>query len=185
MRWGLDQPQRDDLGLGASGEQNTWLFGLRRMLLGYASGGDGGPVTLAAGIEPYGEVGGLDAAIAGSLAAVVECSDPTGGRRASTPATPSQWAERGRALIEAFVAPTDDRERMTLAALLDALRCWLDACDTAGFDEPVSLAVAREAWLAGIDEPGAEQALSGRRRHLLHLAADARRFRSRWSACWA
>ena len=69
------------LGLGASGEQNTWLFGLRRMLLGYASG-DGGigagrgvvAATGAAfqGIQPYGEVGGLDAAIAGSLAAVVE-----------------------------------------------------------------------------------------------------------------
>ena len=71
-----------------------------------------------------------------------------------TPATPAQWAERARALIEDFVAPTDDRERMTVAALLDALRGWLDACDSAGFDEPVSLAVAREAWLAGIDEPG-------------------------------
>ncbi len=162
VRWGLNHSQRDELGLGASGEQNTWLFGLRRMLLGYASG-DGGsfadaasPATASAefqGIQPYGEVGGLDASIAGSLAAVVE-SLIRWWTTASTPATPSQWAERARALIEEFVAPTDDRERMTVATLLDALRGWLDACDGADFDEPVSLAVAREAWLAGIDEPG-------------------------------
>src|SRR5690606_15238664 len=67
VRWGLDHSQREELGLGASGDQNTWLFGLRRMLLGYASG-DGA----FQGIQPYGEVGGLDAAIAGSLAALVE-----------------------------------------------------------------------------------------------------------------
>ena len=178
VRWGLNHAQRDELGLGASGEQNTWLFGLRRMLLGYASG-DGGSsdgsaqftssgaapgaasgaasnATASAafqGIQPYGEVGGLDASIAGLLAAVVE-SLTRWWTTASIPATPAQWAERARALIEEFVAPTDDRERMTVAALLDALRCWLDACDTAGFVEPVSLAVAREGWLAGIDEPG-------------------------------
>ena len=64
------------------------------------------------------------------------------------------FVDRVRALIEAFLAPTDERERMTVAALQDALRGWLDACASAGFDEPVSLAVAREAWLAGIDEPG-------------------------------
>jgi exodeoxyribonuclease V gamma subunit len=195
VRWGLNQPQRDDLGLGASGEQNTWLFGLRRMLLGYASG-DGGSLLDASAhsttygaapaaasetglgattsadldattssasnattsaafkdIQPYGEVGGLDAAIAGSLASVVE-SLTRWWTIASTPASPAEWAERARALIEDFVAPTDDRERMTVAALLDALRGWMDACDTAGFVEPVSLAVAREAWLSGIDEPG-------------------------------
>ena len=162
VRWGLNHSQRDELGLGASGEQNTWLFGLRRMLLGYATG-DGesaldavSEATTGAafqGIQPYGEVGGLDASIAGSLAAVVE-SLTRWWTTASTPATPAQWAERVRALIEEFVAPTDDRERMTVAALLAALRGWLESCDSAGFDEPVSLAVAREAWLAGIDEPG-------------------------------
>ncbi|NLD53958.1 MAG: exodeoxyribonuclease V subunit gamma [Burkholderiaceae bacterium] len=147
VRWGLDQAQRDQLGLGAGGEQNTWVFGLRRMLLGYASGVE------YLGIEPYEEVGGLDASIAGSLAAVVDALADWW-TAASEPATPARWAARMRALIEAFVAPTDERERMTVAALLDALRGWLDACASAGFDEPVSLAVAREAWFAGIDEPG-------------------------------
>ena len=33
--------QRDELGLGASGKQKTWLFGLRRMLQRYGSGDAG------------------------------------------------------------------------------------------------------------------------------------------------
>ena len=36
IRWGLDARQRESLGLMAGLEQNTWRFGLRRMLLGYA-----------------------------------------------------------------------------------------------------------------------------------------------------
>src|SRR5690606_26690645 len=140
VRWGLDQAQRDELGLGASGEQNTWLFGLRRMLLGYASGAE------FQGIEPYDEVGGLDAALAGSLAAVVEALAEWR-TVASEPATPEQWAARVRALVDAFVDATDERERMTVAALQEALRGWLDACARAGLAVPVPLAVLREAVL--------------------------------------
>ena len=174
IRWGLNTEQRTSLGLEACGDQNTWLFGLRRMLLGYASGaagegegegeserdgeggrgggGGGGGGGGFQGIEPYAEVGGLEASIAGSLAALVDAL--TGWwALALTSASPAEWAERGRALIDAFIVPTDDRERLTVAALQDALRGWLEACDTAGFSEPVPLSVAREAWLAGIDEP--------------------------------
>ena len=155
IRWGLNAAQRAALGLEACGDQNTWLFGLRRMLLGYASGeagegerGGGG----FHGIEPYAEVGGLEASITGSLTALVDAL--TGWwALALTSASPTEWAGRGRALIDAFVVPTDDRERLTVAALQDALRAWLEACDTAGFDDSVPLSVAREAWLAGIDEP--------------------------------
>lgn len=163
IRWGLNLEQRAALGLAACGDQNTWVFGLRRMLLGYASG-DSGPAAGASaeagagsgaafnGIEPYAEVGGLEASLAGSLASVVDALLHWW-TQASTPATPAEWAERGRALIEAFMLPADDRERLTVAALQDALRAWLEACDTAGFDAPVGLSVAREAWLSGVDEP--------------------------------
>src|SRR5690606_7898537 len=56
-RWGLDATHRAQLGLGAAGEQNTWWFGLRRMLLGYMTGDAAATDT----IEPYAEVGGLEA----------------------------------------------------------------------------------------------------------------------------
>ena len=38
IRWGLDAAHRARLGLDACGDQNSALFGLHRMLLGYCSG---------------------------------------------------------------------------------------------------------------------------------------------------
>ena len=69
IRWGLSGTQKQELGLPAE-EQNSWHFGLNRMLLGYAVGA--GP-TLD-GISPYDEVGGIDAAIIGPLAPAIGTS---------------------------------------------------------------------------------------------------------------
>ncbi|MDB5817776.1 MAG: exodeoxyribonuclease subunit gamma [Rhizobacter sp.] len=148
VRWGLHADQRAELGLNACGEQNTWMFGLRRMLLGYASG-EGATFD---DIEPYGEVGGLEASVAGSLADLVDTL-AAWWQLGSQPATPGQWAGRCRRLIEDLFEPTDERERATVGALQRGLQTWLSACDSAEFDEPVPLAVLREAWLAAIDEP--------------------------------
>lgn len=154
IRWGLDEDHRDALGLVACGGQNSWMFGLRRMLLGYAQGdtaGEGAPTFHD--IEPYAEVGGLDAAMAGSLAdlvgALIEWRE-----QSITNATPTEWAARARALLATFMDPVDEQERLTLATIDAALGAWLTACDMASFTEVVPLAVAREAWLGGIDEPG-------------------------------
>lgn len=49
VRWGLDAEQRESLGMPAGLEQNTWRFGMRRMLLGYAAG----RAPQLNGIEPY------------------------------------------------------------------------------------------------------------------------------------
>lgn len=156
VRWGLSGEQRGELGLAACGEQNTWLFGLRRMLLGYASGaarGLPGGASSFDGIEPYAEVGGLDAGLAGSLAALVD-SLLGWWRESAGVFTPARWAERARRLLADLLAPTDEHERLSLAALHEALRCWLETCDTAGFVEPIPLTAFREAWLGGLDEPG-------------------------------
>lgn len=148
VRWGLDQQHRNGLGLGPAGEQNAWIFGLRRMLLGYASGSG----ATYAGIEPYAEVGGLDAALAGSLAQFV---DTLIGWRATldTPATPAVWGGRARDLLQAFFLAGDEADRLTLVQLEESLQAWLEACEDAGFLEEVPLAVVREAWLGTLDEP--------------------------------
>ncbi|GAB2844186.1 exodeoxyribonuclease V subunit gamma [Pseudoduganella ginsengisoli] len=148
VRWGLDQQHRAGLGLAPAGEQNAWIFGLRRMLLGYA-GGDG--VTYN-GIEAYGEVGGLDAALAGSLAQLVEALLAWREILAS-PRTPAEWGEQARALLAAFFTPAGEDDRLTLAQLHETLNRWLETCEGAGFDEPVPLAVLRESWLGALDEP--------------------------------
>ena len=147
VRWGLDPTQRAGLGLEASGEQNTWLFGLRRMLLGYASG------AAFAGVEPYDEIGGLEASLVGALVDLVDRLAAWRGQCQSE-ASAREWARRGRELLAALVEPADESERLTLAALDSALAEWLEACELAGFDEALPLAVFREAWLAAVDPPG-------------------------------
>ncbi|MCV2350216.1 exodeoxyribonuclease V subunit gamma [Paucibacter sp. Y2R2-4] len=148
IRWGLNAEQRAELGLAACGEQNAWSFGLRRMLLGYSAGQ--GPAFQ--GIQPYTEVGGLDAALAGSLADLLTALEGWW-QQVAEPASPVLWAERGRRLMEDFFQPADDSERQTLAALQSAMGSWLEACESAEFAEAVDLAVVREAWLDGLDVP--------------------------------
>jgi exodeoxyribonuclease V gamma subunit len=157
VRWGLDRRHREGLGLGPAGEQNAWIFGIRRMLLGYASG------TGAAfgDIEPYGEVGGLDAALAGSLAQLVESL--LAWRAALAQArTPAEWGAQARALLAAFFDAREEADRLTLNQLNDTLNAWLETCEGAGFDEEVPLSVLREAWLGALGEPSLEhQFVSG------------------------
>jgi exodeoxyribonuclease V gamma subunit len=148
VRWGLDRSHRAGLGLAPAGEQNAWIFGLRRMLLGYASG-DG--VTYN-GIEAYGEVGGLDAALAGSLAQLVEALLAWRAILAE-PRTPADWGQQARALLDTFFTAAGEDDRLTLAQLHETLNRWLETCEGAGFDEPVPLAVLRESWLGSLDEP--------------------------------
>ncbi|MEO7853100.1 MAG: exodeoxyribonuclease V subunit gamma, partial [Rubrivivax sp.] len=152
IRWGLDASHRSGLGLGECHDLNTWQFGLRRMLLGYAVG-EGGAVQ---NIEPYGEIGGLDATLVGSLSMLIDALRHWT-LLSQELSTPRQWAARFNTLVDQFFAPTGDADRLTLAALRAALSDWLAACESAGFDAPVDLAVAREAWLSQFDLPGARQ----------------------------
>ncbi|TFW22135.1 exodeoxyribonuclease V subunit gamma, partial [Massilia arenosa] len=148
VRWGLDREHRAGLGLGAAGEQNAWIFGIRRMLLGYASGSG----TAFGDIEPYGEVGGLDAALAGSLAQLVEAL--LAWRTTLIDArSPADWGVQARALLAAFFVPQSEEDRLTLSQLDAALQGWLETCADAGYEEPVPLAVLREAWLGAMAEP--------------------------------
>ena len=148
VRWGLDQEHRSALGLGSAGEQNAWIFGVRRMLLGYASGAGAN----FRHIEPYPEVGGLDAALAGSLAQLIETLLAW---RAilSQARSPAAWGVQARAMLAAFFNATEEADRLTLGQLDDALQGWLESCENALFDEAVPLAVLREAWLGSLDEP--------------------------------
>jgi exodeoxyribonuclease V gamma subunit len=157
VRWGLDQRHREGLGLGSAGEQNSWLFGVRRMLLGYAAGHG----ASFRDIEPYPEVGGLDAALAGSLAELVEAllawRDDL-----DRVQSPMKWGDCARALLARFFRATSEEDRLMLHQLEEALQCWLEICENALFDEPVSLAVMREAWLGQLDQPAlSHQFVSG------------------------
>ena len=154
IRWGLDAAHREALDLSACAEQNTALFGLQRMLMGYAVGqGDEHESDAPFGqIEPYPEVGGLDAALAGGfarlLARLIRWHTDS-----QTPATPDVWASRLRALLADVVRASAEGDQQTLAALDDALSVWLEACEGADFNDELPLEVAAQAWLSALETP--------------------------------
>ncbi|CAE6932676.1 RecBCD enzyme subunit RecC [Ectopseudomonas oleovorans] len=147
IRWGLDAAQRETLGVGHGLEQNTWRFGLRRMLLGYAVGRG----QAYADIEPFDEIGGLDAALIGPLNRLLDALDALL-ENLREPASPGAWGERLRSLLEAFFLAQDERDEVLRNQLLEALDTWLELCEGAALEEPLPLAVVREAWLAGLDQ---------------------------------
>lgn len=147
VRWGLDQEHRGGLGLQAAGEQNSWIFGIRRMLFGYASGDS----STYSGVESYSEVGGLNAALAGSLAQFVETLIFWRSLLAES-VSPEQWGTRARELILAFFVPNDESDQQILGRLDESLQNWLASCADAAYVEAVPLTVVREAWMGAIDE---------------------------------
>ena len=160
VRWGLDAGHRAGLGLpgeGAEAAPNSWLFGLRRMLLGYAAG-DGAPAWQ--GIEPFGEVGGLGAALLGPLVGLVSRLERHR-RVLATPAPADEWVGRLRRLLADFFAADDDADALTLVQLEKALAAWQEACAEAGLDEPLPLSVVREHWLACLEARGLGQRFFG------------------------
>ncbi|NIC40787.1 exodeoxyribonuclease V subunit gamma [Aquabacterium sp. A08] len=167
VRWGLHAAHRASLDLPADAQAaapHTWLFGLRRMLLGYAVGAG---AEAWQGTDPYGEIGGLDAALLGPLVQLLE-------RLASTwdalrqPAPVAEWCTRFRQVLHDFFdaspgrdEPADPRDPLTLLQLAQALDAWQAVCTEARLDEALPLAVAAEHWLTALDAPRLSQRFFG------------------------
>ena len=158
VRWGLDAAHRKTWGLPemAGRDQNTWAFGLRRLLMGYATGQ--GPAWH--GVEPLPEVGGLNAQLLGSLAQWVQAMDRSL-HALSQEQAPSQWASTLQDLLAQFFESTDDAEERLLGQLQLQLQRWLLLCEQAALTTPLPLVVVREHWLAQIEAPGLHQRFLG------------------------
>lgn len=161
IRWGLNAQQRKSLvtGMPETIQTNTWEFGLNRMLLGYAVGKG----KAFNGIEPYTEIGGLDAVSLGGLYELIETME----RYLILFAQEQnylQWNELLSSLLDDFFISTSDREYKTLSLLVSSLAQWVTYCANAKLeDETLPITVVREAWLTGVDEPNLQQRfLSGK-----------------------
>jgi exodeoxyribonuclease V gamma subunit len=154
IRWGLDARQRQSLDLPAGLTANTWAFGLRRLLLGYAVGDAAdGPWQ---GIEPYDDIGGLEAALAGPLVTLIDTLEDQW-RTLAEPTDVSTWGERLRGLLEACFLADSDQDLMALTRLEQALDAWQESAEEAGLTEPLPLSVVREHWLSQVDEASLSQ----------------------------
>lgn len=152
IRWGLDSAQRAGLELPEGLEQNTWLFGLKRMLLGYIMGDE----QTFAEIEAYGEVGGLEAAQVGPLAELVAALLQLR-EHLLTPKPFSEWSLVLTELLERFLLPVSDQDLMLMERLTQKLQEWQEACAEAMLERPLPLEVVRDSWLDGIDEMSLSQ----------------------------
>ncbi|MDR5886295.1 exodeoxyribonuclease V subunit gamma [Vreelandella janggokensis] len=152
IRWGLNAKQRETLELPGGLSQNTWAFGLRRLLLGYTVG-EGNAWQ---GIEPFDDIGGLEAGLAGPLATLLEKLEATW-ETFRQPTDAASWVERLRTLLETFFLTDDAQESVMLTKLENGLQQILESSREAQLADPLPLSMVREHWLAQIDEHSLSQ----------------------------
>ncbi len=134
IAWGVDADHRREVGQ-PDHEQNTWKFGLTRMLLGFAM--TGGDDTLFAGVLPYDEIEGDAAEALGKLLAF---TDALFAHREATraPRSASEWATALGRLVDDLVR-ADDREAQKLQRLREAIAELASDAEAAGNHAPLPL----------------------------------------------
>lgn len=153
VRWALDAEHRGAFA-GHTVDQNTWVFGLERMLLGYAVGDSLAATSqtpLWQEISPYAEVSGLEASCVGSLALVIATMRDYRARLAES-ASPAAWAALLAAMLGDFFTPQSTEEKAFLLQAQSALLDWQQDCSEARFDDPIPLSVVRSEWQARITQ---------------------------------
>ena len=148
VRWGLDGFQRDALGFKANGSIHTFSFGVRRMLLGLATGemDVAQPLVQIESIEPMTSVGGLESQVLGRFDALLQMLKDWW-TLSTQPTIASEWTKRYQILIEQFFKATTKEEASVMEALSRGLVTWSEALLGADFDDVLEAAVAHAAWI--------------------------------------
>ncbi|TVQ27804.1 MAG: exodeoxyribonuclease V subunit gamma, partial [Wenzhouxiangella sp.] len=147
VRWGLDGEHRASLGLDRRFEQFSWLSGIRRMLLGHASG----EADAFDDILPFDEVAGSEADLAGRLAWFIERLHHHWQSLADE-RTMDEWAQALRDLIDDCLALQGDAEELAGYQLDQAIDDLVEAADLAGLDQTLPLEVVRDALTDALDQ---------------------------------
>ena len=124
IRWGRDADHRRSLAAGAF-EQNSWRFGLDRLLLGVAQADDD---TLVDGVAPWSDLEGGTARALGGLARFVSVLGDFADRFAEA-CEPAAWQTRLNAILDALIEPSRDApdEARAIETLRTAFASFEDA----------------------------------------------------------
>lgn len=160
VRWGRDARHRktllelpDDVqGL----EQNTWDWGLRRLLLAYASD-EWQPWH---DVLPAGALSGLEARSLGALATWLD-DITTWRERLSQAHSVDQWVLQLQLLLQTFFAARDDTDKRLLQRIDDALARWKVDTEAGGFEGSLQLPVVREHLMAQLEAGSARARFFG------------------------
>ena len=151
IRWGLDSEHRSLLDLPLF-EQNSWRFGLKRMLAGYALGELD---QLWDGIAPYSEVEGLEAALLGQLLEFIDllerCQNSFSGEKPL-----NQWIlEVNQLLQDAYLA--DDADEVAMERVRELLKRLAEQTADADFDQPISAEILHDYLNNGLSSQRSSQ----------------------------
>ncbi|MEO8602294.1 MAG: exodeoxyribonuclease V subunit gamma [bacterium] len=150
IRWGADADHRAAEGQPACLE-NTWRFGLNRLLLGVALPDAAG--GLYAETLPYADVEGDDAALLGRFASFVEILLRARNELAAARA-PAAWRTGLGTLLAALLASTPASEQEH-EAILAALAGLAQQAADGGVDDAIDLDTARRLLADALDQGGA------------------------------
>lgn len=130
IRWGLDGAHRRDLNL-PDFEENSWRFGLKRMLAGYSMGEH----HVYQGIASYDEVGGLTAQCVGKLGSLLDQLEKT---RVSLAIehTVDEWISLTHTLIEDYFH-FEPGEALSILPLRTALEYFKKQTALAEYQQPI------------------------------------------------
>lgn len=136
IRWGLDEESAAQWGLPEI-PQNSWMFGIKRMLLGYAMSDE-----LFADISPYDEIQGLQGDLLGRFIDFIDAlmalqNDLQQGHDAA------QWQQFVYQLIDTFYLE-DEHNTEVLSLIREQLDNLLIHTEQAQFTQPLSLVVLIE-----------------------------------------
>ncbi len=138
IRWGIDVKNRERLGLPAYPE-NTWQFGIDRLLLGYAMPGYG--LRLYSNILSYDHVEGQEAKVLGRFIEFIDRIVHWAGVFEHTK-TLADWGETFLKLLDELFAVDDDTEKD-----FQMIRRYVEAMariqKLSGFETPVPFEVVR------------------------------------------
>lgn len=158
IRWGLNDAHRQEVGFRHIEPQNTWLFGLERMLLGYASGAD----SHWQGIEPYDEVTGLEAEMLGPLIELINALIDLR-QQLQHPRTAAAWEMMiTQQLCSQFFKPQSATDARVLDSISAALSQWCEHCALVHCGESLMpIEVLRDELMNQIDKPSLSQKFLG------------------------
>ena len=162
VRWGLNPTHRQKWGVPSNmphAQQNTWAYGLQRLILGYAAGQAEGNAAWQ-GVLPLPQVSGLSALKVGYLAQWLEAVSSSLAQLNANHA-PAEWCSVMHDLMARFFEADNEADERMLLRLKQELTQWQSLCEQAGLTEPLPLTVVREHWLSGLESTGLKQRFFG------------------------
>ena len=136
IRWGLTPAHQTRFDLPEL-QANSWSFGLKRMLLGYAMPQSTG---VYGDILPMDEVQGMNAVLAGYLASFIDrCEQLL--NELDNPRSIEQWLQFTHQLLDHFFLTRSEEDEAALRLVRDTLAHLFEQLLEAGYQQPLSRSV--------------------------------------------